>query len=227
VAIGPWRGGAEARTPAGEVRWRRRDLTHLHGVAALPDGGVMVTQDRGPAHILGLTGGTRRTVPAGRFVAAGANGALLVQHGHEVVYFGTRAEPERWRHPMASFAVLDAALTDDDVLLAEADGRLTCLAATAETRWRLGDAAWRFIQVHTDPHRPGWLAVRWPVGRNERPQLVHVAPDGSPGVVSELPVPGELGFVDNGHHLITSAGQVRSTQDGQPVADLSAMGDGG
>jgi hypothetical protein len=82
---------------------------------------------------------------------------------------------------------------------------------------------WLFVRVARDPHTPGWLGVRWPVGHPETPQLVRISDDGTLEPVASLPWPGDAGFVDGGRHLVTPSGRVLSTVDGIAAWWLEAV----
>jgi len=75
-----------------------------------------------------------------------------------------RLERDQERHhlPLRSFAVLDAAFSDDAVVFSEAGGPLRCLSYAGDVVWELAfDAGSHALEVAWNPHVDRWLAIVW------------------------------------------------------------------
>ncbi|WP_326999682.1 hypothetical protein OHA72_31630 [Dactylosporangium sp. NBC_01737] len=215
IVVGSWHRGVAGFDPEGGVRWRRRDIRHVHDVRALPDAGgarrvAGVVTERQGGLVLGQTGGTRLTVRGGRFLAGWADGSLLAADRKGSARRLARDGTVLWRLPLTTFAVLDAAV-DDGALISVAARRLTYVGPDGTVAWRVPTPHGEAVPiVRADPDGDGWICLSTASARHTVPTVWRVARDGGLSPVAEVPAPPDLwlGFAGGGTHLLGSDGRL-------------------
>jgi hypothetical protein len=130
----------DART--GEQRWQRRDLKRVQQVQPLAGGRLAVSLDERPSHVLTReTGETVTTIREAVACYGTADRELaLVAVGRRgpkaVVLYDLVTGRRRWKEGLSSFAVLDAALGPDALVVSEAGGPVRCFDYDGIERWR-------------------------------------------------------------------------------------------
>lgn len=156
--------GVSAYDLAGARLWHREDLRKVQSIRPFRD-------REGQARLaLGIANGPLAIVDA----ASGATCRRL--RGVVEAYFGddstalhvlsgrVRLERDQRRHHLSlcSFAVLDAAFSDDAAVFSEAGGQLRCLTFAGEVAWELAfSPGSHALQVAWSSQVDRWLAIVW------------------------------------------------------------------
>lgn len=200
--------GVEAYALSGDRLWARSDLRRVQSVRGLvlPSHGsvVGVGLAAGPFAILSADSG--RTVDRLRGVRAvytddRGQCSVRVQTGRVTVVspLGARAVG------LDSFAVLNAAVSADAVLISEAGGAVRCLALDGAERWRwTAGRGVHALSVAWLPSRACWLAVIWPFEKGGDMACVELSTAGDEIARAVIGKPTAHAFARRGQLLITS-----------------------
>ena len=202
------RHGVEAYGLSGDRLWARSDLKRVQSVRGLtlPSLGsvVGVGVERGSFVILSTESG--RTLDRLRGVRAvytdeGGQCSVRVQTGRVTV-----ASPLGMRVVgLDSFAVLDAAVSTDAVLLSEAGGSVRCLDLEGGERWRwTAGRGVHALSVAWHPTRVCWLALVWPFETGGDKACVELSTTGAEVARTMIGSPVAHAFTRHGQLLLTS-----------------------
>jgi outer membrane protein assembly factor BamB len=225
VIAGSWTRGVVAYHGSnGEIQWSRPDLRNVQQVRDFSDGSssiVGVGLDQGPFHILNVeTGQNHSELASIKEIYPSPFGSLyLLLSLDKAVHLSVELRlPAIWKRPLVSFAILDAAFSPGQVAYSEAGGSVYCFDLYGTEIWRFRpEQGHHVMQLAWDWDGQRWLAVNWPYQLGGPKLLLEIDTKGNSRVVASLGHSLEVEFFPSGKYLITSSGEVVSTQSGESV----------
>lgn len=225
VVAGSWTTGIAAYEVATRrLLWHRRDLQNVQIVCDLSksDGGwVGVGLEGRPYHILNSDSGENESELTNIekvFASAFAPLYLLVSADRTVHLTGAFRTPSIWKRPMASFGVLHAAFSPTAVAYSEADGLVYCVDIYGTDIWRFHPGAdHHILNLAWDAEFQKWRAINWNFQHGGPKVLLDIDEDGRTHAQTTISDSWLSRFFPSSRHLITSGGEVISTDSGKTV----------
>jgi outer membrane protein assembly factor BamB len=220
VVTGSWTRGVSAYDGvSGQELWSRRDLKNVQLVRDLSDNDAALIgvglEDR-PYYILRADNGENYAQFASTtklYVSSFAPLCFLV--GRKTVSLTTRQSAVIWKKPMISFAVLDVAFSSHHVVYSESAGSVYCFDFYGTELWRFEpEENHHVLRIAWDQELQRWLGVYWNTHGGPK-RLLEMG--NNPRVLYEIGDTWLTQFSPSGKHLITSNGEVISTQSGRCI----------
>jgi hypothetical protein len=155
-----------------------------------------------------LSGETSATLRGVGEMLGGSKVSLHVHRSQSVRLVSTE-HAWNWSIDLASFAMLDAAFSPDEVAFSEAGGNVRCFALTGKPRWTWEPGTgMHAVQMAWEASSSNWLAVVSPDERGGPWRLVRLSRNGQAGRAVELGGE-EHEFLGRGEYVVSSDGRVR------------------
>jgi hypothetical protein len=241
VVAGAWarHGVCAYEATSGSVLWHRRDLRQVQTLRPLPGGRLGVGFERRVFHVLAASSGETVTTMRGVYALhAAANLPFMLAEGRS----GTRwiglydlSGARVWRTRISSFAIQDAALGPDSILVAEVGSPLSCVDWSGADRWHWvppdgGDV----IRVAWNDRAGAWAALCRYLEPQRGMLLLELATDGEIRSSREIGSVVEARFLGGGSLLVVSriesneliGGEVLRVPSGEQVWSFLAGDEG-
>jgi hypothetical protein len=241
VVAGAWarHGVCAYEATSGRMLWQRRDLRQVQTLSALPSGRVGVGFERRVFHVLAASSGETLTTIRGVYdLYASRNVPFALgqgRSGSEWIGLYDLRGARIWRAHMSSFAIVDAALGPDAILVAEVGSPLGCLDWSGVDQWHwVPPGSGDVIRVAWNEQAEAWAAAHRPHGPMEplRMLLLDLATDGEIRSSREIGSVYEAQFLAGGSLLVVSriegneiiGGEVLHVTSGERVWSFLAGG---
>jgi len=235
VATGSWdrREVTAYELATGNTSWSRSGLTHVQQMSPAGDGSVIaVSFDRGPIQLLDAwTGATVAALRGGRSYWQSSIGPFgAVGETSRFAIVDSANWKVRWRVPIAGFAILAVAFSEDSVVFSDTVSSDRPAPSTVVSYSISGSQQWVYAT------RPGcnvpwlgrvertgdWLGIEQDTYASDHAELLRVDTRGR--VVMRVPVRAGLsfGFALGGRLLVASNGTVSDPATGSEVGVLES-----
>lgn len=224
IIAGSWKKGVAAYDcQNGQVLWSRADLRTVQEIRDFSDlqsSRIGIGLDRGPYHILMAENGSTHSETANvrqLYKSDFAPLYLMVTTKRMIHLSSEMRLPSIWKRSLASFGVLDAAFSQQQVVYAEAGGLVYCIDFYGSEIWRFSpDPHHHVMRVVWDSDFERWLAVDWNVNGGPK-RLIEIDKEGAACILGHLGECWATEFYRSGQLVITSSGQIISTRTLTPV----------
>jgi hypothetical protein len=241
VVAGAWarHGVCAYEATSGCLLWQRRDLGQVQTLSPMPGGRLGVGFERRVFHVLlASSGETVATIRGVYSLHAAENLPLMLVQGRS----GTRwiglydlSGARVWRARISSFAIQDAALGPDAILVAEVGSPLTCLDWSGADRWHwVSPDGGDVIRVAWNDEAGAWAALCRYLREPQRGMLLlELATDGEIRSSRKIGDVLEAEFLAGGSRLVVSriehdeliGGEVLRVPSGEQVWSFLAGGE--
>jgi WD40 repeat protein len=211
-------------TPAGNLRWQRKDLKKIQQIAVTSDGyRVYCCLEEGSCQIVDIsTGVTIDRIRGLRRVYVDSHDAFRL-HESSKLSVVDRNGKQRFRIEPDSFAVLDAAFSETFLLISEsgADVRMFDLSSGKEVIRHRQPKNHHVLELSFAAGDTVFYGVQWNYNNGGPKCLLRFSPDTPEfDVIRDIGEPAEVVFCHGGRHLLTSEGNVIECKSGKTVMTL-------
>jgi hypothetical protein len=224
ISTGSWRNGLTSYTANdGTVLWTRSDLRKIQQVCDLSGGKqslIGVGLNSGPYHILSADTGKDQLKLTGikTVYASSFDPVYLLQDNMKHVHLSTFQMPSIWKKALISFALLHAAFSPKQIAFSEAGGSVSCFDFYGTKLWEfLPQADHHILRLVWASILQRWLAIDWNFRYGGSKRLFEIDADGKARMVMTIGDCQQAEFTQDGTHLVTSAGEIISTQSAATV----------
>jgi hypothetical protein len=225
VVAGSWKKGAAAYDAStGQCLWSRRDLKYIQYVQDLSNEYSLVVGiglEDAPYHILRADTGenTSKLANIAEVYPSFFDPLYLLVGVDKTVHLSAELRsPSIWKKVLVSFAILHAAFSPTQVAYSESAGWVYCFDFYGTEIWRLQpEPDHHIMRLIWDSARQQWLAIKWNYQHGGPKSLLEIDAAGNARVIASIGDRWLAEFLPSGRHIITSKGEVISTDSGESV----------
>ena len=216
--VGSWDKGVQAYdATSGRALWSRRDIKHVQELCDLSTSELLsvgIGTDEEGYHIVdAVNGKTIYTFPRVRKVFPHPKQGIYLFVTREYLFVSTLTTQPAWKVKLRSFAVLDAAFSDDALIYSESAGSVYCVDFFGHELWSCSKLPQRhMLELTWQEDGEKWLGIEWDYENGGPKRLVEIGPERRPKYLLNLGECRQQKFFGDGSYIATSHGKIISTK---------------